>query len=676
MERKALSEKILCLGIDGMDPRLTRKFVDEGKMPNVKKLIEHGSCRHDLAMVGAMPTVTPPMWTTLATGAYPGTHGITCFYRASEDLDRIAYNFDSRLCKAEQLWNVFAEAGKKTLVWHWPGSSWPPSSDSPNLYVVDGTSPGSVAMAAGMVETEFILGASVQIKEATFLPKSASTAVAPCVVKDLDMDDLKDDGAQSVGLHEGTHGNDMRVIVLSEADGQGGSPDIPVDVQQSPIVDANGWANAPEDAKEFVMLLAGGLLRRPCLILKNKKGVYDRIAIYKNKKQDEPIVVIKNGEFKREIIDEGIKDDKKYNCNRNIRVLNIAEDGSELRMWISAAMNIDFDEVYHPKVLFKMITENIGYPTPTTMMGLQSEELINKCMLENWYSSADWQADSLNYLIENEKFDVIFSHFHAVDLQSHMIVRYMSDKGHNILPPEKFQKFMEDVYIQADYYVGKFMHLLNEGWAIVLMSDHAQVCPAHDAPLIGDIVGINVRIMQELGLTALVKDENGNDTREIDWEHTIAVAQRANHIYLNLKGRDKHGIVDPKDQYEWEEEIMTRLYNYKDKKTGKRIIALALRNKDAVLFGLSGPECGDIIYFNAEGYNYDHGESLGTCWGDADTSVCPIFVAAGPGLKEGFETDRVIREVDFAPTIAMLGGVRMPAQCEGAPVYQIFTEII
>ena len=674
MERKALSEKILCLGIDGMDPRLTRKFVDEGKMPNVKKLIERGACRHDLAMVGAMPTVTPPMWTTLATGAYPGTHGITCFYRASEDLDRIAYNFDSRLCKAEQLWNVFAEAGKKTLVWHWPGSSWPPSSDSPNLYVVDGTSPGSVAMAAGMVETEFILGASVQIKEATFLPKSASTAVAPCVVKDLDMDDLKDDGAQSVGLHEGTHGNDMRVIVLSEADGQGGSPDIPVDVQQSPIVDANGWANAPEDAKEFVMLLAGGLLRRPCLILKNEKGVYDRIAIYKNKKQDEPIVVIKNGEFKREIIDEGIKDDKKYNCNRNIRVLNIAEDGSELRMWISAAMNIDFDEVYHPKVLFKMITENIGYPTPTTMMGLQSEELINKCMLENWYSSADWQADSLNYLIENEKFDVIFSHFHAVDLQSHMIVRYMSDKGHNILPPERFQKFMEDVYIQADYYVGKFMHLLNEGWAIVLMSDHAQVCPAHDAPLIGDIVGINVRIMQELGLTALVKDENGNDTREIDWEHTIAVAQRANHIYLNLKGRDKHGIIDPKDQYEWEEEIMTRLYNYKDKKTGKRIIALALRNKDAVLFGLSGPECGDIIYFNAEGYNYDHGESLGTCWGDADTSVCPIFIAVGPGLKEGFETDRVIREVDFAPTMAMLGGVRMPAQCEGAPVYQIFTE--
>ena len=161
MSRKTYADKIFCIGIDGMDPRLTRKYVDEGKMPNVKKLIERGACRQDLAMVGAMPTVTPPMWTTLATGAYPNTHGITCFFRATENPDVIAYNFDSRNCTAEQLWNVFAEAGKRTLVWHWPGSAWPPSSDSENLWVVDGTSPGSVAMSAGQVEIEFMLSANV-----------------------------------------------------------------------------------------------------------------------------------------------------------------------------------------------------------------------------------------------------------------------------------------------------------------------------------------------------------------------------------------------------------------------------------------------------------------------------------------------------------------------------------
>ena len=111
-----------------------------------------------------------------------------------------------------------------------------------------------------------------------------------------------------------------------------------------------------------------------------------------------------------------------------------------------------------------------------------------------------------------------------------------------------------------------------------------------------------------------------------------------------------------------------------DPKTGKRVIALALRNKDAVLLGQGGPEAGDICYWNAEGYNYDHGDSLATCYGSEETSSSPIFIGAGPGLKQGYYTDRIIRQIDFAPTIAAILGVRMPAQCEGAPVYQILAQ--
>lgn len=116
--RKPLNDKILLLGLDGMDPRLTRKYVDAGLMPNTAEFIRRGSARKDLVMLGGHPTVTPPMWTTLACGCYANVHGITDFCRLGGDIDKVAYNFDSRLCKVEQLWNVFAEAGKKTLVWH------------------------------------------------------------------------------------------------------------------------------------------------------------------------------------------------------------------------------------------------------------------------------------------------------------------------------------------------------------------------------------------------------------------------------------------------------------------------------------------------------------------------------------------------------------------------------
>ena len=70
----------------------------------------------------------------------------------------------------------------------------------------------------------------------------------------------------------------------------------------------------------------------------------------------------------------------------------------------------------------------------------------------------------------------------------------------------------------------------------------------------------------------------------------------------------------------------------------------------------------------------DHADSLAMTYGEAGTSVSPIFLAAGPGIKENFVTERVIREVDVAPTVAVLGGVRMPRECEGAPVYQILAE--
>ena len=76
----------------------------------------------------------------------------------------------------------------------------------------------------------------------------------------------------------------------------------------------------------------------------------------------------------------------------------------------------------------------------------------------------------------------------------------------------------------------------------------------------------------------------------------------------------------------------------------------------------------------AEGYNYDHTDGLSTTYGEAGTSLSPIFIAAGKGLKQGVETDRIIRQVDVAPTICYLAGVRMPAQCEGAPVYQILAD--
>ena len=154
-------------------------------------------------------------------------------------------------------------------------------------------------------------------------------------------------------------------------------------------------------------------------------------------------------------------------------------------------------------------------------------------------------------------------------------------------------------------------------------------------PILGEYGGLNLGVMEELGYTVRKKDENGDPVDEIDWEKTRAVQIRSNYIYINLKGRDKYGIVEAKDKYDLEEQIISDLYSYRDKATGKRVGGIAMRNKDSVVLGLGGAECGDIVFTINEGFNRLHGDGLSTAEGYAQTSVTPVFLAAGEDIKEG-----------------------------------------
>lgn len=667
MSRKAITDKIMFLGIDGMDPHLASKYMRRGVMPNLAEFMRRGSCREDLVMLGAQPTITPPMWTTLSTGAYPMTHGITCFKKQGENLDELVYGMSSEILKAEQLWDCCVEAGKKTLVWHWPGCSWPPTKKSENLFVVDGTQPTFINMLP-IVDNEEVVIANVKTEEVTYKPQAASDGNVPCVIKDLEEVEVGE--ANKGGGHLG-----KTILILNQEDGEHALSDSPFCISFSPVKEAKGWNNAPKDALEFVLLMNYGLIRRNCLILKNEAGIYDKVAIYKSKKESEPIVVLEKDVYTRDVIDDGYYNDEIiHGCNRDMLLLDVAEDGSNVQMWISCTSLPGYDSHFYPKELYQELVDACGMIPPMSNLSGKNERFIGECQLGAWEHEADWQAAGIHHMIEKHGVEVVFSHYHNVDQMAHQCMKFLKERPYSKMSPEVYDGLLQKVYMQADRYIGRFIHLLDEGWTIAVVSDHGQVCPEHEPKLMGDGTGINIRFMEELGLTALMKDENGNDLRAIDWEHTYAVAPRGNHIYLNIKGRQKYGIIDPKDQYEWEEEIMTRLYGYKDPETGKRVVALALRNKDAALLGMSGSECGDIVYFMAEGYHIDHGDTLSTTTGVGESSVSPFCVLAGKGIKENYRTDRYIRQVDIAPTMAYLAGVRMPHECEGAIVYQILAE--
>ena len=666
-----LTDKVLLLGVDGLDPKLTSKFLKEGKLPNIQKFVDAGAQRENLQLICTPPTITPPLWTTLATGALPVTHGITCFWRQDPvHLDTAGYNLDSRLCHAEALWNVTAEAGMKTLVWHWPGSSWPPTSQSPNLHVIDGTQPTMINGGVARVDLEKIVLAKDTITEVTYKPAAVNNTGAGCVIEDLpEVEDTFD-----VNSILGGDSMSMRNIILSQADGEDGIDAVKLDLCNSPIKDAHGWADAPEGAKEFYVVTSKGLVRRPCLILKNEDGIYDRVAYYHSKKDSEPIVTLKKDEYVADIVDDMIWNDEHVKGNRNMLLMDIAEDGSMIRLWLSRAMNIEHNHLFHPRSLHQQIVENVGHIPPNPTSGGTDIELVERVILPTWEVAAQWQADALNYLIDENGYQVVFSHIHNVDAMGHMFWYLGKDRPiMGAMESDRYRKAMEEVYLQTDRYLGRFLHYLDEGWTIMIFSDHGLLTPEEEEkPLIGDAFGCNVKVMEELGFTVLKKDENGNDIKEIDWEKTRAVATRGGQIYVNLKGKYPTGIVDPADKYELEREIIDGLYNYR--LNGKRVIAVAMRNKDAMVLGTGGPECGDVLYWLEEGVNRLHGDALPMVEGVYDTSVTPIFIAAGKGLKKGYQSKRIIRQVDMTPTVAHMLGVRMPKQCEGAVAYQILED--
>ena len=68
--------RAIVLGLDGLDPVLAKQFMDEGLLPNFKKLADEGSFK---PLQTACPSMSPVAWSTFATGVDASRHNIFDF---------------------------------------------------------------------------------------------------------------------------------------------------------------------------------------------------------------------------------------------------------------------------------------------------------------------------------------------------------------------------------------------------------------------------------------------------------------------------------------------------------------------------------------------------------------------------------------------------------------------
>ncbi len=74
--KTAIAKKVVILGLDGMDPGLTTRFMREGRMPNFQKLADRGVFRK---LDTSNPSMSPVAWSTFATGVDASRHNIYDF---------------------------------------------------------------------------------------------------------------------------------------------------------------------------------------------------------------------------------------------------------------------------------------------------------------------------------------------------------------------------------------------------------------------------------------------------------------------------------------------------------------------------------------------------------------------------------------------------------------------
>ena len=307
---------------------------------------------------------------------------------------------------------------------------------------------------------------------------------------------------------------------------------------------------------------------------------------------------------------------------------------------------------------------------------------LDACLDEYLYSGL-WQARAARYVMDNHGWDMHFSHWHLFDTINHSHVN-PADPGHPGFDATRAEWHMNAhrrAFEVADEVLGEFLSLADENTFVVVNSDHA-MATAHRW-------GSVPRLLHDHGLLAFRDDGISVDPAR---SRAYVIPDRGSEIFVNLEGREPDGIV-PADQYEAvQEKIIEALHDWRDPDSGKRAVALALKNQDAQIIGFWGPNNGDVVFTLNRGFGWGdplgegsigpgrgalHGSQIPTSEGPTFTNM-GCFIISGPGVKRGYERDweryGLMRMVDLAPTMTHLMGLRPPAQSQGAVLWDLLED--
>ena len=612
------------LGLDGMDPRLAEKMLAEGKLPNLAKLKEQGCFKR---LQTTTPSMSPVAWSSFQTGVNPGKHNIFDF------LTRDKKTYAPKLSSVDIRPPARAiQIGKFRL----PVSR-------PDVRLLRKGLPFWVTLGRQGIFS------SVLRVPITFPPeKFHGVQLSGMCVPDL----RGSQGMFSVFTTES----------LDEVDVTGG--------QYHPV-HRNGKFIKAE------LIGPGNPFRKQAEPMKCpfKVEIRDpnsaRLTI---QRQVFPLRIDKYTEWIKVEFKAGLTAKVSGICK-----FLLQSTGPEFKLYVTP-INIDPEKpamsISYPRVFSTYLAKKQG-PFATLGLAEDSWAVNEKALMDEGFIEQCLELDN-----EREKmfFDALdkvprglcVCVFDGTDRLQHMFWRDIDEQHPARDDSCRGRNVIEELYQRMDVLVGKTMaRCSRKGTLLMVVSDHGFNSFRYG-------VDLN-RWLEENGYLGL---KNGNRTDKylagVDWSKTRAFALGLGGIYLNIKGREAQGIVEPGAEAKQVcDRIVQQLSGLVDPNRQNQPVIKQVYKSSDIYEGPYKENAPDLLTGFNTGYRVSWENAVGQvtdrvfhdnkkAW-SGDHCVDPSVVPGVLFCNRRIETEQP-RLMDIGPTVLDLFGVDVPKYMDGKPL--------
>jgi predicted AlkP superfamily phosphohydrolase/phosphomutase len=619
-------DRLVIVGFDGQDPRLTDQFMAEGLLPNFARLAREGSyCR----LKTTLPSVSPVAWSSFSTGANPGRHNIFDF------LDRDYQTYLPRLSSARVgAAKRFLRIGK----YRFP-------LERPELRLLRRSRPfWSILGERGIWST--VLRVPVTFPPDRFYGAELSAMSVPDLLGTQGTFLLYTTRPSEDGFSEGG----IRVHVQSVGD----RIETVVDGPPHPFV----VGDPPLQAALRIAL--------------------DRVAGRAHVEIGGDHVDLEIGHLSRWLtVTFRAVPGPTISALTRCQLLEI---GEHVSLYV-APLNIDPDRpampISHPPYYATYLARRIG---PFATLGLAEDTwalnegvISESTFLQQTYDIDNERRSMFHAALDRLKRGALVCVFDATDRIQHMFWRHLETEHAAAAAGDSTpsRHAIRELYQRNDALVGEVATRLHAGDLLMVISDHGFTSFRRG-------INLNAWLLREGYLTLLEgRDGSSKWLRDVDWSKTRAYSLGLTGMYLNLRGRERSGTIAPGVEADTlKAELAARLRGLVDPETA----GVAIRDAFDTAQHYDGPylqNAPDLVIGYNSGYRISWDAASGVVAGpvfqdnqkawSGDHSVDPRLV---PGV---FFCSRPIgiddpALVDIAPTSLRLFGIEPPQYMDGRPL--------